>query len=149
MFPAFPSPAPHSVWKTSASVLTSPPHKRKASPMELDQQPPLKKTATDGEVSVDLANSSPSHKKEETGTQASVDSKIGSPSSSGQMKNQITTDGEVISSGGDTQGFNISAVLAQVWKDELNSGRILTSLVELFGENILSFIQTREMYMIL
>ncbi|MCI19217.1 transcription initiation factor TFIID subunit 6-like, partial [Trifolium medium] len=25
MFPAFPSPAPHSVWKTSASVLTSPP----------------------------------------------------------------------------------------------------------------------------
>ncbi|KAK2359888.1 TBP-ASSOCIATED FACTOR 6B [Trifolium repens] len=168
MFPAFPSPAPHSVWKTSASVLTSPPQKRKASPMELDQQSPLKKTATDGEVSVDLvnsspshkqeetgtqavdlANSSPSHKQEETGTQASVDSKIGSPSSSGQMKNPITTEGEVISSGGDTQGLNISAVLAQVWKDELNSGRILTSLVELFGENILSFIQTREMYMFL
>jgi transcription initiation factor TFIID subunit 6 len=142
--------------------------KRKASPMELDQQSPLKKTATDGEVSVDLANSSPSHKQEETGTQAvdlansspshkqeetgtqaSVDSKIGSPSSSGQMKNPITTEGEVISSGGDTQGLNISAVLAQVWKDELNSGRILTSLVELFGENILSFIQTREMYMFL
>ncbi|GAU17813.1 hypothetical protein TSUD_172020 [Trifolium subterraneum] len=149
MFPAFPSPAPHSVWKTSASVLTSPPQKRKASPMELDQQSPLKKTATDGEVGMDVANSSPSHKQEETGTQASVDSKIGSPSSSGQMKNQITTDGDVISSGGDTQGLNISAVLAQVWKDELNSGRILTSLVELFGENILSFIQTREMYMFL
>ncbi|MCI70199.1 transcription initiation factor TFIID subunit 6-like, partial [Trifolium medium] len=67
--------------------------KRKASPMKLDQQSPLKKTATDGEVSVDLVNSSPSHKQEDTGTQASVDSKIGSPSSSGQLKNQITTDG--------------------------------------------------------
>ncbi|XP_058736643.1 transcription initiation factor TFIID subunit 6 [Vicia villosa] len=146
MFPAFPSPAPHTVWKTNASVLTSPPIKRKASPMELEQQPPLKKTATDGEASVVLENSSPSHKPEETGTQpSSADSKIGSSSSSGQMKNQITTD-EVKSSIGDTKGLNISAALAQVWKEELNSGRILTSLVELFGENILSFIQTREMY---
>ncbi|KAL5057119.1 hypothetical protein RYX36_028723 [Vicia faba] len=146
MFPAFPSPLPHTVWKTSASVLTSPPNKRKASPMELEHQFPSKKTATDGEASVVLENSSQSHKQEETGTQASsADSKIGSSSSSGQMKNTITRD-EVKSSVGNTQGLNISAALAQVWKEELNSGRILTSLVELFGENILSFIQTREMY---
>ncbi|CAI8612049.1 unnamed protein product [Vicia faba] len=146
MFPAFPSPLPHTLWKTSASVLTSPPNKRKASPMELEHQSPSKKTATDGEASVVLENSSQSHRQEEMGTQASLaDSKIGSSSSSGQMKNTITRD-EVKSSVGNTQGLNISAALAQVWKEELNSGRILTSLVELFGENILSFIQTREMY---
>lgn len=126
--------------------------KRKASPMELEQQPPVKKAATDGEVSVVLANSSPSHMQGETGTQASsVDSKIGSSSSSGQTtnQNQITIDGEVRSKEVDTQGLNASAILAHIWKDELNSGRILSSLVELFGENILSFIQSREMCMFL
>lgn len=150
LFPAFPSPLPHTVWKTSASVLTSPPNKRKASPMELEEQPPLKKVDTDGEVSVVQENSSASHKEEETVTQASsAESKIGAASSSGETKNKITTDGVVRSSGGDTQDLKISSVLAHIWKDELNSGRVLTSLVELFGENILSFIQNREMCMFL
>lgn len=124
--------------------------KRKASPGQLEQQPPLKKTATDGDVSVVLANSSPSHKQGEAGTQASsVDSIIGSSSSSGQMKNEISLDGEVISNRGDTRALKTSAALAQVWKDELNSGRILVSLFELFGEDIISFIPAPEMYMFL
>lgn len=124
--------------------------KRKASPMELEEQPPLKKVDTDGEVSVVQENSSASHKEEETVTQASsAESKIGAASSSGETKNKITTDGVVRSSGGDTQDLKISSVLAHIWKDELNSGRVLTSLVELFGENILSFIQNREMCMFL
>lgn len=116
----------------------------------MEQQPPLKKAATDGEVGVDLMNFSPVHKQEEAGTQASsADSIIGSSSSNTQMKNETTLDGEVRSNGGDTQALKTSAALTQVWKDELNSGRTLVSLFELFGEGILSFIKAPEMYMFL
>ncbi|KAG4937676.1 hypothetical protein JHK85_052595 [Glycine max] len=145
IFPTFPSPPLHAVWKTNAKVLTST-HKRKASPEQLEQQPPLKKAATDGEIGVDLMN----HEQEEAGTQASsADSIIGSSSSNTQMKNETTLDREVRSNRGDTQALKTSAALTQVWKDELNSGRTLVSLFELFGEGILSFIQAPEMYMFL
>lgn len=110
----------------------------------------MKKPATDGEIGVVLTNSSLVHKQEEAGTQASsVNSIIGSSSSSGQMKNETTLDGEGRSNRGDTQAFKTSAALAQIWKEELNSGRTLVSLFELFGEGILSFIQAPEMYMFL
>ncbi|KAK7340884.1 hypothetical protein VNO77_21601 [Canavalia gladiata] len=150
MFPTFSSPPLHAVWKTNAKVLTSSTNKRKASLEQLEQQPPLKKTATDGEVGVVLTNSFPDPKQEEAGTQpSSVDSIIGS-SSSGQMKNETTLEGgEVRSNRGDTQALKTPTALTQVWKDELNSGRILVSLFELFGEGILSFIQAPEMYMFL
>ncbi|XP_027352005.1 transcription initiation factor TFIID subunit 6 [Abrus precatorius] len=145
MFPTFSSP-PRVVWKANAKVLTST-HKRKASLEQLEQQPPLKKTATDGEIGVVQTNSSPVPKLEEAGTQAStVDSIVGSSSSSGQMKNETTLDGEVRSNRGDTQALKTSTALNQVWKEELNSGRVLVSLFELFGEGIFSFIQAPEMY---
>lgn len=150
IFPTFPSPPLHAVWKTNSKVLTSSTHKRKASPDQLEQQPPLKKAATDGEVGVDLMNFSPVHKQEEAGTQASsADSIIGTSSSSAQMKNETTLDGELRGKRGDTQALKTSAALTQVWKDELNSGRTLVSLFELFGEGILSFIKAPEMYMFL
>jgi len=123
--------------------------KRKAGPDQTEQQPPLKKAATDGEDGVVLMNSSPVHKQEETETQASsVDSIIGS-SSSAQTKVETSVDGELRSNRDDTQALKTSAALTQVWKDELNSGRILVSLFDLFGEGILSFIQAPEMYMFL
>ncbi|BAT83044.1 transcription initiation factor TFIID subunit 6 [Vigna umbellata] len=149
MFPTFSTPSPSAVWKTNAKVLTSSSRKREADPDQLEQQPPLKKTATDGEVGVVPMNSSPAHKQEEAETRASpVDSIIGS-SSSAQMKNETSLDGELRSNRGDTQASKTSAALTQVWKDELNSGRILVSLFDLFGEGILSFIQAPEMYMFL
>jgi len=109
----------------------------------------LKKAATDGEVGVVPMNSSPVHKQEEAETLASsIDSIIGS-SSSAQMKNETSLDSELRSNMGDTQASKTSAALTQVWKDELNSGRVLVSLFDLFGEGILSFIQAPEMYMFL
>ena len=94
-------------------------------------------------------NSSPVHKQEEAETLASsIDSIIGS-SSSAQMKNETSLDSELRSNMGDTQASKTSAALTQVWKDELNSGRVLVSLFDLFGEGILSFIQAPEMYMFL
>ncbi|KAL1323110.1 hypothetical protein HN51_068141 [Arachis hypogaea] len=150
IFPTFPSSLPHAVLKTNARVLMSSPYKRKASLEQLEEQPPLKKTNTDGEVGVVLTNSSPSHKQGEAGTQASsVDSIIGSSSASEQMKNDTISNAVVRSNKVDTRSWKTSAALAQVWKDELNSGRILVSLFELFGEDILPFIQAPELYMFL
>ena len=74
---------------------------------------------------------------------------LGPHQSNTQMKNETTLDGELRGKRGDTQALKTSAALTQVWKDELNSGRTLVSLFELFGEGILSFIKAPEMYMFL
>ncbi|KAJ7008520.1 hypothetical protein NC653_007249 [Populus alba x Populus x berolinensis] len=42
-----------------------------------------------------------------------------------------------------------SGHLNQVWNDDLNTGHLLVSLFELFGESILSFIPSREMSLFL
>ncbi|KAK7273023.1 hypothetical protein RIF29_14069 [Crotalaria pallida] len=147
MFPTFPSPLPHAVWKTNARILASSTHKRKASHEQPEEQPPLKKTATDGEGDVVMTNSSPLG---EAGTQASsADSIIGSSSSSRQMKSETTLGGTVRGNNSDTLAVQTSAALGQIWKDELDSGRILVKLYELFGEGILSFIPAPEMYLFL
>lgn len=41
------------------------------------------------------------------------------------------------------------AYLNQVWKDDLNSGKLVVSLFELFGEGIMSFIPSPEMSLFL
>ncbi|KAE9604924.1 putative transcription factor Hap3/NF-YB family [Lupinus albus] len=143
LFQNFSSPLPHAVWKTNARILTSN-YKRKASLEQLEEQPPLKKTATDDEGDVIMTNSAP---LVEAGTQAS--SVVPVSSSSGQTKSETTLDGTVRGNRDDTLAMKTSAALAQVWKDELDSGRILVSLFELFGEGILSFIPAPEMYMFL
>ncbi|MED6143027.1 hypothetical protein PIB30_002849 [Stylosanthes scabra] len=150
MFPTFPSSLPHTILKTNARVVTSSPYKRKASLEQLEEdQQPLKKTNTDGELGVILTNSSLSHKQVVAGTQASsVDSIIPSPSASEQTKNNTVSNVVVRSNKVDTRAWK-SAALAQVWKDELNSGRTLVSLFDLFGEDILPFIQAPELYMFL
>lgn len=115
----------------------------------LEEQPPLKKIATDGEAGAVLTNSLPSHSQGMTGVQALSADSITDPSSSGQMTNEATSDMRVKSEKHRSQAPKTSAALAQVWKDELNSGRILVSLHDLFGESILSFIPAPEMYMFL
>lgn len=45
--------------------------------------------------------------------------------------------------------LRMSAVLNQVWKDDLKSGHLLVSLFELFGDRIFSFIPTPEMSLFL
>ncbi|KAJ7008523.1 hypothetical protein NC653_007250 [Populus alba x Populus x berolinensis] len=42
-----------------------------------------------------------------------------------------------------------SGHLNQVWNDDLNTGHLLASLFELFGESILSFIPSPEMSLFL
>lgn len=103
----------------------------------------MKKIATDGTIS------SPSHSQVMTETQASSANSIVVASSSGQMTNEAISDTRVQSEKLRSQAPKTSAILAQVWKKELNSGRILVSLHDLFGEGILSFIPSPEMHLFL
>ncbi|EXB78675.1 Transcription initiation factor TFIID subunit 6 [Morus notabilis] len=144
IFPPLQSPVPHPIWKANAGVATITPNKRKAIMDDTEQQPPLKRMEIDGPTSVPSSNSSPSHLPGETSAISnSGDTNAGpsSPSSS-QMPAEIVSDTK---SKGNCKYLKTSAILTQVWKDDLNSGHLLVSLFELFGESILSFIPAPEM----
>ncbi|KAA8524778.1 hypothetical protein F0562_011201 [Nyssa sinensis] len=145
MFPPFPSSPASVVWRTNGRVVTTRPNKRKSSEEHLEQQPPLKKVATDGPMVPQSNNSLSSDMQREIRVPApSGDSEVG-PSSSRQIPNRSVSGSRNRTGKGDNQASKMSAALAQVWKDELNSGQLLESLFELYGESIFSFIPTPEM----
>jgi transcription initiation factor TFIID subunit 6 len=118
----------------------------------LEEQPPHKKIATDGPILAASTNSLPSHMEEEAVVPPAplIDSNAGpSSSSSRQLPNDINLDGRGRKGKGDSPALNRSAVLSQIWKNDLDSGRLLVLLFELFGEGILSFIPAPEMSMFL
>jgi transcription initiation factor TFIID subunit 6 len=125
----------------------------------LEEQSPHKKIATDGPILAGSTNSSSSHMEETPSPMEekavvppapSVDSNVGPSSSSyRQPPNDINLDGRGRRDKRDSQALNRSAVLSQIWKNDLDSGRLLVLLFELFGEGILSFIPAPEMSMFL
>ncbi|MFQ6660686.1 hypothetical protein Gotur_029102 [Gossypium turneri] len=137
IFPPLPSTPAHAIWKSKEKVVTAAPNKRKASTEPMEHEPALKKIATDGPTTVS-ANSSPSPMQVETVTTLASPGQYeaGQPSSSEKMPNRVGKDGKVLKK---------SAILNQIWKDDLNSGRTLVTVFELFGESILSFIPSPEM----
>ncbi|KAB1219299.1 Transcription initiation factor TFIID subunit 6, partial [Morella rubra] len=76
------------------------------------------------------------------------ESNVGPSSSSGQTM-EIIVDGRGGRGMGDNKASNVSAVLSQIWKNDLDSGRLLVLLFELFGEGILPFIPAPEMSLFL
>lgn len=122
--------------------------KRKRNADDMEQQPPLKKIATDGPIP---ANSSPSRLQGETAIiVGSSDTNADTPSSSaGQAPNEGTLHDRGRRSKYAGQSLKTAAILSQVWKDDLNSGQLLVKLFELFGEGILSFIPSPEMSLFL
>jgi transcription initiation factor TFIID subunit 6 len=113
--------------------------KRKAS-MEHMEQPPPKKIATDGPVDMQVEPIAPV---------PLGDSKTGLSTSSEHTPNYSEAGSRNQKDKGDSQAIKTSAILSQVWKDDLNSGHLLVSLFELFGESILSFIPSPEMSLFL
>lgn len=114
---------------------------------DTEEQPPLKRVATDGPL---LDNdTSPSVKQNEEEVAASSSGASDLPSTS----KQITVSQKVGSrndlSKSDEQLLKLSAVLNQVWKDDLKSGQVLVSMLELFGERIFPFIPTPELSLFL
>ncbi|EOX93399.1 hypothetical protein QUC31_004118 [Theobroma cacao] len=147
IFPPLPSPPGHAVWKSREKIVTAVPNKRKASMEPLEHDPASKKIATDGPIGMASAKSSPSSVQEETAApHPSSDLDVDQPSTSEKMPN----DERSVNRGGkDSKVLKKSAILNQIWKDDLNSGRTLVSLFELFGEGILYFIPAPEMSLFL
>lgn len=149
MFPALPSP-PARVFRTNGRVVTSPPNKRKANNEHLEQQPSLKKIATDGPMDVVPTNLPSNMQPPETeGPVPSTDPDMGPSSSSRQIPHGNISDSRDRKGKGDSRALKMSAVLTQTWRDDLKSGHLLVSLFELFGESILPFIPAPEMSLFL
>lgn len=146
IFPALPSPPAHTVWGRKQKVVTALPKKRKASTEPLEEEPPSQKFANDGSVGAMSTNSSPSHMQVDAIAPAqSGDPDVGRASSSGQTPDDNKSDGRDRKDKEDSQALKMSAILTQIWKDDLNSGRVLVSQFELFGDRIFSFIPAPEM----
>ncbi|KAE8679700.1 Transcription initiation factor TFIID subunit 6 [Hibiscus syriacus] len=137
IFPPLPSPPGHAIWKSKEKVFTAVPNKRKANMEPLEDEPALKKIATDSPIgSLVSANSLPS-----VTTLASLgQNDAGQPSSSEKMAKRVGKYGQMLKK---------SVILNQIWKDDLNSGHTLVTLFELLGEGILSFIPSPEMSLFL
>ncbi|KAJ9169995.1 hypothetical protein P3X46_018132 [Hevea brasiliensis] len=148
IFPPLPSPPAHAVWRDNRKIVTCS-NKRKAGTEHLEQPPP-KRLATDGPVDVVSTDLSPSHMPGEAITPApSNDSNVGPSTSSAHMPNSNDLDRKVERGKGDHRSMKTSAILNQVWKDDLKSGHLVASLFELFGQGILSFIPAPEMSLFL
>ncbi|KAE9591216.1 hypothetical protein Lalb_Chr20g0116141 [Lupinus albus] len=105
------------------------PGKRKATTDNLmQQQPPLKKIAVDGPMGLIPMNS----------TMMGV-SNVGMSSTGRQLANDNMPGREV-----EGQQSKASSILAQAWKDDMDSGHLLSTLFELFGESLLSYIPKPE-----
>lgn len=149
IFPPLSSLPAHSVWKTNGIVATLS-NKRKTS-MDLEEQPPLKKIATDGPVDAVSTSSMPTPMEEDAAAATPLDNSDADhpSSSSGQIPPDSGSESRSKRDKGDSQAQKLSAILPQIWKDDLNSGKLLVSLFELFGEGILSFIPAPEMSLFL
>lgn len=149
IFPPLSSLPACSVWKTNGIVATLS-NKRKTS-MDLEEQPPLKKIATDGPVDAVSTSSMPTPMEEDAAAATPLDnSDADHPSSSSvQIPPDSGSESRSKRDKGDSQAQKLSAILPQIWKDDLNSGKLLVSLFELFGEGILSFIPAPEMSLFL
>ncbi|GLT94131.1 hypothetical protein SLE2022_118890 [Rubroshorea leprosula] len=149
IFPPFPSLQAQAVWKTNAKVITTAPNKRKASRDPMDIEPPLKRTETEVQALASTSPSSP-HMQEGTVTPPpSSDSEVGQSSSDRKVTDDGRAGSGVGKQKGESQALKTSAILKQVWKEDLNSGQLLVQLFELFGEGILSFIPAPEMSLFL
>lgn len=146
VFPALPSAPSKAVWRTYAKVVTTR-GKRKATEEPLENQPALKKIANDGPVGLASTNALASDMQGVTKvTTPLVDTDAG-PSSSSMLVPYGSTSG--IKGGkkwkSNDKTSTMSAVRDQIWKDDLDSGRLLASLFEQFGESIFPFIPVPEM----
>ncbi|KAK4275389.1 hypothetical protein QN277_018481 [Acacia crassicarpa] len=127
----------HMLTPASTRVPTVLPSKRKASTDNLMQQPPLKKIATDVSGGLMPINSLPVDMQ---GTPGGFSNSMGvSNPGIPSMARQLNQGREV----GGQQG-KVSATLAQAWKDYIDAGHLLSSMHELFGHGVLSFIPKAE-----
>ena len=102
--------------------------------MQQQQLPPMKKLVTDGTGGAVPMNSMSVDMQGSTGGYSSM---MGVSSMS--MARQISNDNVPGRDIGDQQR-KVSSTLAQAWKDDIDAGNLVSSVVELFGESVLPFV---------
>lgn len=103
----------------------------------------MKKLVTDGTGGAVPMNSMSVDMQGSTGGYSSM---MGVSSMS--MARQISNDNVPGRDIGDQQR-KVSSTLAQAWKDDIDAGNLVSSVVELFGESVLPFVPNPEAYMFL
>lgn len=150
IFPPLPSTLAGSVLRTNAKVITTTfSNKRKSNADQLEGQPPLKKMVIDGPMGVTPTNSSASYMEGTVIPAASGNSNLISPTSSRPTQDEMVSGSTSSKGKRDDQILKRSAVLSQVWKEDLNSGKLLTSMLDLFGESMFCFIPSPELSLFL
>uniref|UniRef100_A0A9I9D7P7 TATA box binding protein associated factor (TAF) histone-like fold domain-containing protein n=1 Tax=Cucumis melo TaxID=3656 RepID=A0A9I9D7P7_CUCME len=135
IFPPLPSMPAGSILRTNARVITTTfPNKRKANADHIRGQAPLKKMVMDSPMGVMPTNSSASHMEGAVNPASSGNSSLVLPTSSQPLQNEIIPGSTSRKGKCDDQILKRSAVLSQVWKEDLKSGKLLTSMLDLFGE---------------
>lgn len=94
-------------------------------------------------------NSSASHMEGAVNPASSSNSSLILPTSSQPLQNETIPGSNSRKGKYDDQILKRSAVLSQVWKEDLKSGKLLTSMLDLFGESMLCFIPAPELSMFL
>lgn len=118
----------------------------------MEQQPSPKKMVIDGPV-VSSSNNTAI-------TVGETGANVGKPEAETSSAQMQTDDDEVEDKDDENNnrqgrkdssryGSRTPAHLKQVWKDDLNSGQVVRSLFEVFGEGIMSFIPAPEMSLFL
>ncbi|CAM0958838.1 unnamed protein product [Alopecurus aequalis] len=151
LFPGLLSASTQSLLRSNKRVATNNPNKRKSSTDLSESQSPLKKMASDAPMSsmgsaVPMAGAMP-------GSMDGFSAQLPNPnsmmqaSSSGQMADGVAAAAGAIRRdqlGGSQHAQRVSAVLRQAWKEDQDAGHLLSSLHDVFGEAIFSFIQPPE-----
>lgn len=103
--------------------------------------------AVDGPINAVSTNPSPTNGREEaTAVTPSNDSDAdATPSAAGKDPNDNVAGARSGRVSGSSQSVNMSAMVRQIWKDDLDSGRLLVSLHEQFGESLIPFIPSPEL----
>ncbi|CAI0383765.1 unnamed protein product [Linum tenue] len=151
LFPTLPSIPPHTVWRTNHKVFTGRPKDKRKETTEIEEQPQAKKIrSTDGPVDMAVTSgSSPSQMQIVTTGEPLNYANAGPSTTIQQEKNGGESGQKDRRDEGDRRALKKSAIVDLVWKDDLNSGRLLVSLFDLFGEGTLSFIPGPEMSLFL
>ncbi|KAK6934515.1 TATA box binding protein associated factor (TAF), histone-like fold domain [Dillenia turbinata] len=153
MSPSWFSLPTRTIWKNNKKIITTMPNKRKASMDNLLQQPPLKKAALNTSVGTIPANSMAVDMQ---GLNSGFSTRVASDGSLASMTRALSND-NILGSGSSSSRREMqsgktprvsSAILSQAWKG-IDSGNLVTSLFEIFGERMFSFTPTPELSLFL
>jgi len=152
IFPPLPSPSPSFLHKGKGKgkIISTDPHKRKLSVDSSENQSPQKRLITmdgpDGVHSQDQSGSAPMQVDNPVENDNPPQNSV-QPSSSEQASdaNESESRNGKVKESGRSRAITMKAILDQIWKDDLDSGRLLVKLHELYGDRILPFIPSTEM----